>query len=45
MALSSYNPEELIDLAENYCGDLKAFAQESSPAMKRIFEKIEKEKN
>ena len=45
MALSCLNPSELIDLAENYCGDLKAFAQEASPAMKRIFEKLEREKN
>jgi len=45
MALNCLNAEELVDLAENYCGDLKAFAADSEPAMKRIFEKIEKEKN
>ena len=45
MALSCFSPDEIIDLAENYSGDMKAFAQESSPIMKRVFEKIDRERN
>ena len=45
MALSSFSPEEIVELAETYTGDLKSFAHESTPVMKRVFEKIEKERN
>ena len=45
VALNSFTTDEIIDLAEKYCGDLKSFAQASFPFMKRVFEKIEKENN